>query len=108
MMARLKTVPRGLRGGVLGRLGGSWAALVVSWVPNVIPLMTFSKSTTFCNGYATKHKSIKAKPNDSIHRCYLIASRIPPGRAVERMSVDDMVQNYCCIERTSATHESHR
>ena len=24
----------------------------------------------------------------------LIASRIPPGRAVERMSVDDMVQNY--------------
>ena len=24
----------------------------------------------------------------------LIASRIPPGRAVERMSVDDIVQNY--------------
>ena len=43
-----------------------------------------------------------------IDSIYLIASRIPPGRAVERMSVDDMVQNYCCIERTSATHELHR
>ena len=81
-------------GGVLGRLGGGLGPLLgvfglSGWpprafrsaflpcystlqnlvlLPNVFEGLTFSKSTTFCNGYETTHKSIKAKPNDSIHR----------------------------------------
>ena len=49
---------------------------------NVFEAKTFSKSTTFCNGYETTHKSIKVKPNDSIHRFDLLMRLVDCTRMV--------------------------
>ena len=55
-------------------------------VVNVFPLMTFSKSTTFCNGYATRHKSfersLRIRLVDSIYWCVVSTRKIKsPGRS---------------------------
>ena len=77
-MGILKTVPRGLRGGVLGRFGGLLGA-------ERHPFNDVRQKYHVLQWLRNKTQVIRAKPKDSIHRFDLLMRFVDCSRSLYRL-----------------------